>query len=359
MFEIIPNYHPMFVHFTVALLTTSLLFHLVSLIVSGARSETLAAAARWNFAVGVAFTIATVATGLLAYGSVNHDTPSHLAMTDHRNWALGTFVAFLAVAAWAWFRERGRSPASTGFVVLLALAAVLLSITAFKGGELVYRYGLGVMSIPAVSGEGHEHEHPDGGHDEGADGMADADADADAEGDGHEHEHAADESAEPTDEMSAEADDGHAHEQATPAVATGDHSHGVDDVLGGDDPEAVADLLAHAVRDGDEAAVMAILAEDVLIFETGGAERSAAEYQGHHMPSDMAFLAAMEIEQLERKSEMTGDAAWVSTRSRLQGTFRESEVDLYSTESLVMTRIGGQWRVTHIHWSSRPAGEDH
>jgi uncharacterized membrane protein/ketosteroid isomerase-like protein len=331
MFEITPNWHPMFVHFTVALLTASLLFHVASRIASGVLGESLAAAGRWNFAAGLVFTFATVATGLLAYGSVDHDTPSHLAMTDHRNWALGTFIAFIAVAVWAWYRERDSSPASRVFVTLLALAAALLSVTAFKGGELVYRYGLGVMSMPAVSGEGHEHEHPDGGHDEGADGMADADAQG----------------------------DGHAHEHATPAVATSDHSHGVDDVLSGDAPEAVADLLTHAIKDGDEAAIMAILAEDVLIFETGGAERSAVEYQGHHMPSDMAFIAAMEIERLERKSGSTGDVAWVSTRSRLSGTFRDSEIDIYSTESLVMARIDGQWRVTHIHWSSRPVGEGH
>jgi hypothetical protein len=38
----------------------------------------------------------------------------------------------------------------------------LVAVTGFKGGEVVYRYGLGVMSLPEVSeasknGDGHEH----------------------------------------------------------------------------------------------------------------------------------------------------------------------------------------------------------
>ena len=70
-------------------------------------------------------------------------------------------------------------------------------------------------------------------------------------------------------------------------------------------------------------------------------------------------LGAMEIEQLERKSGAVGDSAWVSTRSRLSGTFRDSEIDLFSTETLAMQRLDGRWQVTHIHWSSRQADADH
>lgn len=47
------------------------------------------------------------------------------------------------------------------FIGLLLAAGVLLASTAWHGGELVYRHGLGVMSLPQPEGEGHDHEHTD------------------------------------------------------------------------------------------------------------------------------------------------------------------------------------------------------
>jgi uncharacterized membrane protein/ketosteroid isomerase-like protein len=333
MLEIIPNWHPIFVHFTVALLSTSLLFYVASMVVAS-RRDAWVTVARWNLFAGLSFTLLTVATGLYAYGTVAHDAPSHAAMTDHRNWALLTAAFFFTVGGLGWWRLRTRPAPSLLFVGAMVIATGLLVTTAWKGGEVVYRYGLGVMSMPEAE-DGHG--HGDGGHDEstGADS-----------GEGGDH-----------DEATASA--GGAAAEAAVLVPESDHSHDVEGILSGDDPEAVADLFSHVIQDGDEDAVLAIFAGDAFIFETGSAERSAVEYRDGHLPSDMAFLATMEIEQLERKSKLIGDAAWVSTLSRLSGTFRDTAVDLYSTESLVLERLDGLWRVTHVHWSSRPVSGGH
>ena len=100
--------------------------------------------------------------------------------------------------------------------------------------------------------------------------------------------------------------------------------------------------------------VRALLLPDVLIYESGGAETSAAEYAGHHMPADIAFLAELKREQLSQASGGNDAAAWVATRSRLTGRFKDKDVDLDSTETLVMTRTEAGWRIAHIHWSSTP-----
>jgi len=47
--------------------------------------------------------------------------------------------------------------------------------------------------------------------------------------------------------------------------------------------------------------------------------------------------------------------AVVSTRSRLSGSFRDRELDLFSTETLVLKKADQGWKVRHIHWSSTPA----
>jgi ketosteroid isomerase-like protein len=48
----------------------------------------------------------------------------------------------------------------------------------------------------------------------------------------------------------------------------------------------------------------------------------------------------------------SGDSATVVTRSHVHGMYKEQDIDLISTETLVMKKVGGQWKIVHIHWSS-------
>lgn len=161
--EIVPNWHPIFVHFTIALLSISAVFYLAGLVL---KKEHLLVVARWNLWIGAVATIGTVLAGWYAYNTVTHDGPSHAAMTDHRNWALVTASVFILLALWTFWKQRGAKTVSAAFVAVILLAAGLLAITGFKGGEVVYRHGLGVMRMPMVSGDGGHgsHEHEGAGH---------------------------------------------------------------------------------------------------------------------------------------------------------------------------------------------------
>jgi uncharacterized membrane protein len=160
MIDIIPNWHPVFVHFTVALLIAATAIHLLSRFMPGGDlARQLTIVARWNLRIGVAVTLLTVAAGWYAYYTVSHDTPSHIAMTGHRNWAMATLAAFLGIAGWEVYLSRRSKNESWLFTGMLVIASALLLSTAWRGGELVYRYGLGVMSLPQAGGQGHSHEH--------------------------------------------------------------------------------------------------------------------------------------------------------------------------------------------------------
>ncbi len=160
MLDIIPNWHPILVHFTVAFISSLGLLQVALWLKP--KSEKLPELFFMQQILMVVSTISvvlTVFTGWLAFNSVAHDTPSHLAMTDHRNWALGTAGVFL-VSSFIYFIRPNMRTSLVG--VLLIASASLVAITGFKGGEVVYRYGLGVMSLPEVSaggGDGHDHEH--------------------------------------------------------------------------------------------------------------------------------------------------------------------------------------------------------
>jgi uncharacterized membrane protein len=165
MVEIVPNWHPIFVHFTVALLSLAVGLSLVTPLVRTSLKQQWHIVSLWALWFGAGFTVLTALTGLYAYNTVAHDTPSHAAMTEHRNWAVATISLFLALALWSILRVRRKKVLGPLFVIGMVVAGGALASTALRGGELVYRYGLGVMSLPQAEGEGHEHEHADGeGH---------------------------------------------------------------------------------------------------------------------------------------------------------------------------------------------------
>lgn len=159
MVEIIPNWHPIFVHFTVALLSLAVILSVIVPVVSSPLREQWAIVARWTLWFGTAITLVTALTGLYAYNTVAHDTPSHAAMTDHRNWAIATLLVFVALALWSILRERRKQTTGIAFMLALLVAGGILAATAWRGGEVVYRYGLGVMSLPERSRDGHAHDH--------------------------------------------------------------------------------------------------------------------------------------------------------------------------------------------------------
>ncbi|MEW5756296.1 MAG: DUF2231 domain-containing protein [Pseudomonadota bacterium] len=191
MFEIIPNWHPIFVHFTVALFSLSVALFVVTPLIKAPLKEQWQTVARWALWFGTGCTLATALTGVYAYNTVAHDTPSHAAMTEHRNWAIATISAFFILATWSIVRIRRKKTLGALFTVGMLIAGGVLASTAWHGGELVYRYGLGVMSLPKAEGEGHAHAHagePD--HDDETDKSRDRESVShDYHDDDHSHQH--------------------------------------------------------------------------------------------------------------------------------------------------------------------------
>ena len=171
LIEFIPNIHPIFVHFTVALLSTSMgLFLLAFIIPERIWSERFLTVAQWNLWLGVGVTVITIGTGLYEYYTVTHDELSHAAMTNHRNWAFFTASIFFVLGPWSLLTYWKKRKIKSSFIATLVLATVMLMVTSWKGGELVYRYGLGVLSLPKVvegtSGDSHDHSHGEKEHGE-------------------------------------------------------------------------------------------------------------------------------------------------------------------------------------------------
>ena len=117
---------------------------------------------------------------------------------------------------------------------------------------------------------------------------------------------------------------------------------------------ATVERFSTALQAGDLETVVTLLADDVLVLESGGAERSREEYLGHHAPGDAAFLKDAHVQRTRRTERVEGSIAWIGTESEIHTTKDGKPMTLLSTETMVLRRAAGGWQIVHIHWSSRP-----
>lgn len=117
-------------------------------------------------------------------------------------------------------------------------------------------------------------------------------------------------------------------------------------------PVAVVDAFHAALTSGDTRTAIDLLVEDVMIFESGGVERNRDEYANHHLGADAAFSAAVRRTLVSRSHGEAGNAAWVTSVETVAGAYRGRAINSRSVETMLLRKIGSDWRIAHIHWSS-------
>ncbi|MBS0200436.1 MAG: nuclear transport factor 2 family protein [Proteobacteria bacterium] len=115
---------------------------------------------------------------------------------------------------------------------------------------------------------------------------------------------------------------------------------------------AVVEQFSKALQSDDLTGAGTLLAEDVLILESGGAEHSREEYLRGHAIEDAAFLKTAHMQVLRRNARAEGDLAWVGTESEIHTSKEGKPLTLLSTETMVLKHTPQGWRIAHIHWSS-------
>lgn len=136
--------HPMVVHFPIALLLASVFFDLIALRWRGPECR---ATSLSLLALGVLAALVALLTGHLAEEAIEHGgmVPKQ-AIETHEELAFAAFWVFAGLlgvkmlSSWGWMRERAL------LVLFLGVGgAVLLFVASYYGGDLVYRYGAGVL----------------------------------------------------------------------------------------------------------------------------------------------------------------------------------------------------------------------
>ena len=167
MIKVIPNWHPLLVHFPIALISLSAFFHLAAILLRklprcASHCAALAHSALW---LGALAALPTVILGWMASNTINHDEAGHAAMLLHRTWALVTLLTLVPLAGWDAWRHKVDAIPTWPFAGAVIMAWALVASTAWHGAELVYRHGLGVIAVSAnIESSEHEHQHEGAPH---------------------------------------------------------------------------------------------------------------------------------------------------------------------------------------------------
>src|SRR5688572_7882105 len=142
LFKLGAPMHPIFVHFTIALTSASLIFDALGFFLDKA---SLTATGGWTLFGSAVTTLMTISTGLtsstrapIEEGEARSFLRAHMAL------GLIFFGLLVAVTFWRvslWQNGRG---VSWLYLTSLAVVALVMTMQGYLGGELVYRYGVEV-----------------------------------------------------------------------------------------------------------------------------------------------------------------------------------------------------------------------
>ncbi len=148
----IPGWHPLVVHFPLALIVTA------AVLLSVARAwpkpglaATLAVVGTWNLCLGAAAVFVALGTGLAAALDLQVGAAAHQAVSAHMKSAVVTAMLALLVGIWRGFGADADSRPSAAFLLMLWLATAALAVTGYRGGQNVFHYGVGVSAASTRS----------------------------------------------------------------------------------------------------------------------------------------------------------------------------------------------------------------
>ena len=147
---LVPNWHPLFVHFPLALVVTAAAaLTLARWLPGGRMAESVATWGTWNLCAGAVGVYVALGSGLAAVIGLNVDAAARHAVTSHVKAAVVTTLLVTCVAVWRGAGAAARSRPSMMFLLVLWAATVALIVTGYRGGQNVFQHGIGVVTEAA------------------------------------------------------------------------------------------------------------------------------------------------------------------------------------------------------------------
>lgn len=158
--------HPMIVHFPIALLIASAALDVLGLFL---KKQWLRQAALATLTMAAMGGTAAVITGLVAHDAlIKMPDDLHKLIETHETFAfvtLGSGATALAVRFYAIYKKAVEGAIGHVSLALLIFAVIMVSVTGYLGGEIVFAHGAGTAFYEKLyadspeHGPGHVHDH--------------------------------------------------------------------------------------------------------------------------------------------------------------------------------------------------------
>jgi uncharacterized membrane protein len=134
--------HPIFVHFTIALTSASLIFDALGFWFEKA---SLTAAGGWTLVGSAVMTLITISTGLTsATRAPVEEGEARSFLRAHMALGVIFYGLLVAITFWRVSLWQGGRRVSWLYLLTLGIVSLVMTVQGYVGGELVYRYGLEV-----------------------------------------------------------------------------------------------------------------------------------------------------------------------------------------------------------------------
>jgi uncharacterized membrane protein len=142
LIRLVPGWHPVIVHFPLALIVTAACSLSVARVLRASRTaETLAIVGTWTLGIGAVGLLFALGTGLAAVVDLHVGAAAHQAIASHVKSAILTAVLVLSAAVWRGAGAAEKARPSWGFMLVMWVATSSLIVTGYRGGQNVYRFG--------------------------------------------------------------------------------------------------------------------------------------------------------------------------------------------------------------------------
>jgi uncharacterized membrane protein len=132
------------------IVTAACSFSLARMLRASRAAETLAIVGTWTLGVGALGLLFALGSGLAAIIDLRVGAAAHQAISSHVKSAILTAVLVLSAAVWRGAGIAQEARPSWGFMLVIWVATSSLIVTGYRGGQNVYRYGVGV-SVDAIA----------------------------------------------------------------------------------------------------------------------------------------------------------------------------------------------------------------
>jgi len=122
--------------------------------------------------------------------------------------------------------------------------------------------------------------------------------------------------------------------------------------------ETLVNTFMADLAGGQLEAARQLMTPDAVVMANGVVLGDRDGYINGPAKSDVAALNGTQRELLHRSIQAGTDIGWVVSEKRVRRTSADGQGprEIVVTETMLLARTAGGWKISHIHWSSRQVG---